>query len=71
MLAVRQRNIEDQYYQNILNNAGALKDYHVRVSRKIAQRLLLAGDFFSHGRRLCFVSKSVGAGIYEMTAKEA
>lgn len=56
--------------RKIMENCGATKDYKLRVTTKLAKYLILNSPFFSNGKNMEITAKSLGCGVYEITAKE-
>ena len=54
----------------IMHHLTVFPDASSRTTIKVARELLLHGDFIARGRLYDFCSKHVGAGVYEITAKE-
>lgn len=43
----------------------------IRVTRNIAQTILLGSPWLFHGKNMDITGKSVGAGIYELTSNNS
>jgi hypothetical protein len=59
---------ENAYVQKLMDDA--IRTFKVRVTIKIARRLLLNSPFISNGKHMEAFAKSIGCGVYEVTFKE-